>query len=186
MLQDDACMEEIGQQHANLGGQFLNSPHAKFTGTFAQIIDRSKYGSHFTEDAQGCSDPDPAYRTKALCTAAGATWYGCSDSKFFTPASCTENGKIWQEFVGAAAGVASDTTVARNAGCSGCHDPHIGAVDPDVLDMTNTLQIKPGHLRSKLPYVSAACRISYIRDPDYRPSGWNRDPLDGDLGNDKV
>ncbi len=53
------------------GKQFLNSPHAKFTGTVNQITTASLYNSHFSEGT--CSVPGE-YFSRTTCQAAGGTW----------------------------------------------------------------------------------------------------------------
>jgi hypothetical protein len=57
----------------------------------AQIIDRSMYGSHFRMKMLRLPDPNPAYRTKALRTAAGKTWHGSQTRSL--PDFKADNGK---------------------------------------------------------------------------------------------
>ena len=60
-----------------VGKEFLNSPHAKFTGTIAQIPTKTAdgfYNSHFSDGT--CANPTTPgeYLKKADCEAAGGTW----------------------------------------------------------------------------------------------------------------
>jgi Cytochrome c7 and related cytochrome c len=54
-----------------IGKQFLNSPHALFTGSFAEIADTSKYIGGFS-DGGTCSNP--SYTTESTCEGGGGTW----------------------------------------------------------------------------------------------------------------
>jgi PKD repeat protein len=55
--------------------QFLNSPHARFTGTAGQLADGANYDTHFR--AGTCSDEFLTNSTD--CTNAGDTWTGASN-----------------------------------------------------------------------------------------------------------
>jgi hypothetical protein len=54
-------VEEIANHHAGFAGEFLNSPHARYSGsllTLAEITDDSKYDTHFTNEEghnRGCT-----------------------------------------------------------------------------------------------------------------------------------
>jgi predicted CXXCH cytochrome family protein len=97
------AVEELANHHGNFGGQFVNSPHARFSGDYAQLGEWDKYDSDFATMGDGCSDP-----------------------QYHIITTCTDNGGTWG-------------TVQHNEGCTGCHNPHVGAVDPDVLDPTSDL-----------------------------------------------
>jgi predicted CXXCH cytochrome family protein len=99
-----------GTRHVDPVAHFLNSPHGRFSGTTAaDITNSAMYDSAF-RTLTYCSDPQ--YNTIQTCTNASATW---NTSK-----------------------PVNSTTLANNAGCTGCHDPHAGAVDPLELDMTSS------------------------------------------------
>jgi predicted CXXCH cytochrome family protein len=115
------AVEELANHHGNFGGQFVNSPHARFSGDYAQLGEWDKYDSDFATMGNGCSLP-----------------------QYHVIATCTDNGGTW-----------SVGTVKHNEGCTGCHNPHVGAVDPDVLDPT-----------SNLSQIQATCASCHTEDGD--------------------
>jgi hypothetical protein len=114
-------VEQLANHHGNFGGQFVNSPHARFSGEYAELGEWDKYDSDFATLGNGCSDP-----------------------QYHVMATCTNNGGTWT--VG---------TVKHNNGCTGCHNPHVGAVDPDVLDPT-----------SDVSHIQATCASCHTGDGD--------------------
>jgi hypothetical protein len=114
-------VEQLANHHGNFGGQFVNSPHARFVGDYATLGDWDKYDSKFATMGNGCTDPQ--YHTQPTCTNNAGTW-----------------------IVG---------TVQHNEGCTGCHNPHVGAVDPEVLDPT-----------SDLSHIQATCASCHTEGGD--------------------
>jgi hypothetical protein len=114
-------VEQLANHHGNFGGQFVNSPHARFSGDYTTLGDWDKYDSDFATLGNGCSDP-----------------------QYHVMATCTNNGGTWT--VG---------TVKHNNGCTGCHNPHVGAVDPEVLDPT-----------SDLSHIQATCASCHTEGGD--------------------
>jgi hypothetical protein len=112
-------VEQLANHHGNFGGQFVNSPHARFSGDYATLGDWDKYDSDFATEGNGCSDP-----------------------QYHVQTTCTNNGGTWE-------------TVQHNEGCTGCHNPHVGAVDPEVLDPT-----------SDLSHIQATCASCHTEEGD--------------------
>jgi PKD domain len=122
--------------------QFLNSPHARFTGTEGQVGNGANYESKW--QAGTCSDDFLTNKTD--CQTAGDTWTSLPND---------------------------------NNGCVTCHDVHTSAVDPDVMDPTNTMSnIKAGGTcgTSCHGYINLG-KINHPIAPNT--------PLDGDLSTPK-
>ncbi len=89
------------------GMEFLNSVHSRFTGTYQQINDTTKYKSSFSYgscDLNGYS----VYYDQPSCEAVGGSWSdatGCT----FNQTNCVANSGIWTVLQG---------------GCTTCHDVH--------------------------------------------------------------
>jgi hypothetical protein len=65
-----AASANIGTGHPNYhGSQFMNSPHAKFAGTYAEVTDTTKYSSTFGTTyggCEGCHNPHGSVRENLL------------------------------------------------------------------------------------------------------------------------
>jgi len=71
---------------------------------------------------------DPALYASRFTTA--VDYFACDNPTYTTVTTCTTAGANW----------ILDHTINHNSSCAKCHDVHIGGVDPDVLDQTNSLQ----------------------------------------------
>lgn len=157
-IKEEALMiEQLADPHGNFTAQFLQSPHARFSGTFDQIGDYRKYTSNFAVSANGCTNTtDPVYKTLATCTAAGGSW----------------------------------SAVNHNEGCTGCHNVHVGGVDPDVLDPTNPLVAMESlcldcHTNSQTNAVDSSTIPAIVVADINHPAGNAQAPLSGSASNEK-